>query len=101
MNYNDKLQLKAVQIFVFGVLGYVIRYIAFFSFDEFSPLEIVISFIGSIFNLFAILMSVAGVFYFFKGINERFTVSKIISSLVVFGYIGLLVFSILAAPEGF
>lgn len=101
MTFNDKLQLKAVQTLIFGAIGYFLRAFTFFYMESFSPSGLIYMTIGSFVNLFAIIMAIAGVVYFFKGINEKFTLGKIVSSLVVFGYIGLLIISILLTSDEF
>lgn len=101
MTFNDKLQLKAFQTLIFGALGYLLRFLTFFYMESFSPSGLIFTSIGSFINLFAIIIAIIGVVYFFKGIKEKFTVGKILSSLIVFGYLSLVIISIILTQEDF
>lgn len=94
MTYNDKLQLKAIQTLIFGVFAYGLRFLTIFYMESFSLSGVVFTSIGSFINLFAIIIAIIGAVYFIRGINEKFTLGKIFSSIVVFGYLTLVLISL-------
>lgn len=89
ITYNDKLQLKAIQTLIFGVLVYGLRFLTIFYMESFSLSGTIFTSIGSFLNLFAIIIAIIGAVYFFRGIKEKFTLGKIFSSIIIFGYLTL------------
>jgi hypothetical protein len=93
-SYSDRISLKAILIIIFGGFSLAIGRLNFLYVENIYLFSI-LSFISSILNLIAILISIIGGYQVIKARKEPNTKNKIFSISVILIYLSLFLYSLI------